>query len=85
MRKAALVIDPDTLIELLREGSTLRVASHAIPSDAKICGVGENRWVYEGSRAAIVIVLESASFEDIPEGNIVPTLPSVKFERIDNL
>jgi len=84
-RKLAILrVTPETFIELCKPGEQhFKVTGNALPEDARVYGVGDPAaYRYTPHVHAIDIVLTSESFEEIPEGNILPVLPPPIFERI---
>lgn len=79
---AALQVTPEFLIEFCKSGEHhFQVTDHALPADAKIVSVGSVGIEYSVRRHTLLIVLQSEEFQPVPEGQIIPLLPAVQFER----
>ncbi len=78
MRYAVLRVSPYFLLEMCREGEIhARVIGHAVPDDAKYV-----RTYVDGTWGYIKIVIESASFQELKEGDEIPELPSIIFDKV---
>jgi hypothetical protein len=73
---ARLDISPEVLV-MFAEGAVIRIASSELPDDVKLVQAGYDDW-----RRAFYVHLESATFEELPEGAVVPYLAPIRMERI---
>jgi hypothetical protein len=73
MKRATLLISPPLLIELFKAGParTFEILNYPLPEDARFVDVS-----YISSEGAIALVLESETFNDIPEKGKPPDLPN---------
>jgi len=84
MRVATLDLTPDLFVQfcqVCKDGPPryLIVKKNPLPDDAKVVGVITRTDRYP---LALCLVIESASFDDVPEGEKMPELPDVWFETI---
>lgn len=78
-RYALLHTTPELLVELCKFQDVpkrMRVVSNAIPSDARFVRSGHDR---DGS---LLIVIESASFDPVPEGATLPMLDNPTWQIV---
>lgn len=88
-RYAILQVTPEFLVSLCK-GTTIQrvlVEENVIPPDSRVVGVGpihapRMTSVFDASHGIIGIVIESATFEDIPAGLPLPILQPPKFKLI---
>ena len=78
MKYRRLVISPELLFQMFAAGEHkggYSVIQDAVPSDARIVNVRAS--VYLGWPAAIEILIQSKSFSEVPEGDVIPELMPV--------
>lgn len=79
-RLALLEVSPEFLIQCCQEQAQLlrmaRVVKHALPKDATFVRAGHD------VTGALCLVLWSATFQSIPEGERLPMLPLPVFEVV---
>lgn len=78
-------VTPEFLIELFRHGSVHHfcVESEGLPLDARMAGIGRWGEVYNPQNHTIDLVIESESFDEVPEGTLLPILPPTLFRTIE--
>lgn len=78
MRIRTLQFTGDFLVSMLKEGNVIQAAvvSNGLPADARFVRAGHD---YSGS---LYLVIESASFDDIEEGDEIPAHPKVGLNKI---
>lgn len=84
MRLATLDLTPELFVEfckMAKDGPPRRcvIRQNPLPDDAQIKGVITNtgRWPM-----TLKLVIESESFTDVAEGDVLPELPLVVFETL---
>lgn len=82
-RLARFTITPECIVDLLKpRREMLRVIQNALPDDAKVVGIGKSHtWFYDPETHCIEIVVESKSFAEVEEGQILTELPPIILER----
>lgn len=84
-RYGILQVSAEFLIQLCKgEGAkAFEIEKHGLPTDAQIrgCGIDANPAArFSVSAGLIEIIVESASFAPVPEGQPIPVLPSPAFK-----
>lgn len=83
VKHAILYVSPHTFLELckgLYETRNVRIIANAVPEDAKFIRAFTTDDVTGWGKIGLVI--ESESFEEIKEGNLMPTLSNPIFEKV---
>lgn len=75
-RIARILFTPEILIGLTR--GTFRVSANPVPETATLRYCANDL-----ERGAVSLVVEDASFEDVPPGGLIPLLEPVRVERLD--
>lgn len=79
MRYKILNIHPLFFIHISQHGTEkVRIIENSLPEDTKFIRSFTNDTSGWGS---ISLVIESESFEDLKEGDIIPSIPSPTFEK----
>ena len=87
MRRYRIVkCTPDLLLDLCKKNSwmigDIIPIENALPEDTKCVRViGQTG---DKSNIEISIVVESAEFDDVPEGEVIPNHPDVVFKRVSD-
>ncbi len=79
-RLAILKVTPDFLVMMGKPGKqSIEVIANALPVDAHVAGQA----AYDLRAGCFLIVVESESFADVPEGAPLPELEAPRFERLE--
>lgn len=82
-RYGLLRVTPETFVRMCADmTSRWGCVRNWLPEDARIAGVGTQRWTFEADIGCITIIVESASFAVVPEGEKIPLLPSPVFAEL---
>jgi len=86
MKLATLDLAPELFIDfckLCKDGPLrqIQVKENPLPDDARVVGVIVAKDRYP---LTLRLVIESDSFADVPEGELMPELPLVVFETVYN-
>lgn len=79
-RLAMLCVTPEALIGLCKPGERHYQVVSGLPHDVKCAGVG--KVIYDPETHSICVVLESATFAEVPEGQKLPELSAVIFRDL---
>ncbi len=84
MRQAILQI-PESALEMMfvkqpENGEIHLGVEHTLPPDARML-----RCEYDYTVRRFNLIYESEEFAEVPEGDVLPILPAVRFTRIDSL
>ena len=80
MRLKILQVWSDLFLDICKHGTDkIRILDNALPKDTKFVRAFYDDYKYSGY---INLVLESASFEDIKYGELIPIIPGPIFEKI---
>lgn len=78
-RTRAFRVSPEFLVQMCKQGEQhFTVVNHALPDDAKYVGIEWNVDVH-----AFQILVESASFDDVPDDQTREILPATEFQKLD--
>lgn len=81
MRIRYVPVTADFLIGMMksRESGRVRVVANQLPDDARIVRMGHDAF------GLINIIVESATFEDVVDGEEIPMHPRTRFERVEDI
>lgn len=77
-RRAIVTVSPEILLHLctMTEPTTVRVSANPLPEDVRLVGAR-----YDVQRDLWLVVVESATFDEVGDGNTYPELPPPQFSR----
>lgn len=79
MRAKILTVSLAVLPALLRADASLKVVSHGLPADAVVTDAAVTGATDHG---AVCLVVESETFDDVPEGMAFPEMEPVVFSQV---
>lgn len=89
MRVALLELTPEMFVEFSKACQpgpprTFDVVENALPLDARVVAVAHNANPLRLNHGTVLLHIVSETFEDVPEGGLMPTLPPVLFKTSRN-
>ena len=78
MRLRALAFNADLVLDLCKGGPPrlVEIVEHPLPADARFIRAGHDGY------GMLQLMIESASFEDVPAGHVPPPQPPVVFRVV---
>lgn len=83
-RYAMLRVTPELLLEMSKPMTHWARTVKGLPLDARIVSVGKSEhWWFSPDYAAICLVVESETFAEVKEGELLPECGPITWERWD--